>query len=69
MLVQHHPVKANLFGVDSLVKIGIVELAAHFRIEMFVGYAEITGVLDDLVFRNIVIGALGEHHDVHGDAS
>ena len=70
VLVEHHPVKAQLFGVDALVQIFVHQLAAALGIEYRVGDAKITrAVFDDGLFRDINIFPFREGHNVHGASS
>src|SRR5215831_4547723 len=58
-------IKAHLFGVDCLVQIGVIELAALDRVKVRVRHAKVAGVFDNLLFRHVVVGAFGETHDMH----
>ena len=64
VLVEHQPVEAHLLGVDLLVEVAVVELAAELRVVDVVGDVEVAEVA--AVHLRGLVGAFGEVADLHG---
>ena len=66
VLVEHHPVKAQLFGVDALVQIFVHQLATPVGAEQGVGQAKVAAaVSDDFLLRDINVFPFRKRHNMH----
>src|SRR5579872_3914816 len=73
MFVEHDAVETQLFGIDALVEILMVELVPLSRIKAgiaHIGEAEVAVLVgNDVVLAHVKVRALGESHDMHLESS
>jgi hypothetical protein len=70
MSVEHHTVKAQLFGIDTLVQIFVHEPAADFGVKVSVRDAKVAAaIFDDQILWHLGIRTFRERHNMHRDPS